>query len=266
MLLHGRQPRPIVADTALDLRLQPVQRRAAPGCRDALGSSAGFKGNGMCFSTRGLRRRPWRCYGLVEDMEYSWTLRVAGEKIAVRRRASRLWSDGRLGWRGRGQSATALGVRPQRDQAEVPGPAARVQRHRLVGQARVGLRAAYSRPWRIWRSFTSCWSRSMPSRSRSSRHEDPASSPGCLLACQPAHDGRACASMRSRRFWRMRLPWRYARASPCSRCTWRGSWSYRGPDRPKQWVRTAREPGASDSLTVGDSGPESRYESPPRIC
>jgi cellulose synthase/poly-beta-1,6-N-acetylglucosamine synthase-like glycosyltransferase len=49
--------------------------------QNALGSSAGFKGNGMCFSTRGLRRRPWRSYGLVEDMEYSWTLRVAGEKI-----------------------------------------------------------------------------------------------------------------------------------------------------------------------------------------
>jgi cellulose synthase/poly-beta-1,6-N-acetylglucosamine synthase-like glycosyltransferase len=53
----------------------------------ALGSSAGFKGNGMCFSTRGLRRRPWQCYGLVEDMEYSWTLRTAGEKIAFLREA-----------------------------------------------------------------------------------------------------------------------------------------------------------------------------------
>jgi cellulose synthase/poly-beta-1,6-N-acetylglucosamine synthase-like glycosyltransferase len=48
---------------------------------NALGMSASFKGNGMCFSTRGLRRIPWRSYGLVEDMEYSWTLRLAGEKI-----------------------------------------------------------------------------------------------------------------------------------------------------------------------------------------
>jgi cellulose synthase/poly-beta-1,6-N-acetylglucosamine synthase-like glycosyltransferase len=48
----------------------------------ALGSSAGLRGNGMCFSTRGLRRRPWACYGLSEDMEFSWTLRVAGEPIA----------------------------------------------------------------------------------------------------------------------------------------------------------------------------------------
>lgn len=50
--------------------------------QNRLGASAGFKGNGMCFATRGLRRRPWRSYGLVEDMEYSWTLRIMGEKIA----------------------------------------------------------------------------------------------------------------------------------------------------------------------------------------
>ncbi len=49
--------------------------------QNALGSSAGFKGNGMCFAVRGLRRRPWKAYGLVEDMEFSWMLRVAGEKI-----------------------------------------------------------------------------------------------------------------------------------------------------------------------------------------
>lgn len=49
--------------------------------QNAMGSSAGFKGNGMCFSTRGLHRIPWQSYGLVEDMEYSWALRVAGEKV-----------------------------------------------------------------------------------------------------------------------------------------------------------------------------------------
>jgi cellulose synthase/poly-beta-1,6-N-acetylglucosamine synthase-like glycosyltransferase len=47
-----------------------------------LGSSAGLRGNGMCFSTRGLRRRPWASYGLAEDSEFSWTLRVGGESIA----------------------------------------------------------------------------------------------------------------------------------------------------------------------------------------
>jgi cellulose synthase/poly-beta-1,6-N-acetylglucosamine synthase-like glycosyltransferase len=48
----------------------------------ALGSSAGLRGNGMCFSTRGLRRRPWASYGLSEDMEFSWMLRLGGESIA----------------------------------------------------------------------------------------------------------------------------------------------------------------------------------------
>ncbi len=81
--------------------------------QNALGSSAGFKGNGMCFSTRGLRRRPWKSYGLVEDMEYSWTLRVAGEKILFRARGFRLRSDARIGWQGRRQSAPAMGVRPR---------------------------------------------------------------------------------------------------------------------------------------------------------
>jgi cellulose synthase/poly-beta-1,6-N-acetylglucosamine synthase-like glycosyltransferase len=48
----------------------------------ALGQSAGLRGNGMCLSTRGLLRRPWESYGLVEDMEFSWALRAAGEFIA----------------------------------------------------------------------------------------------------------------------------------------------------------------------------------------
>jgi len=56
--------------------------------QNALGTSAGLRGNGMCLAVRGLRRRPWTCYGLVEDMEYSWTLRIAGEKIAFEPEAS----------------------------------------------------------------------------------------------------------------------------------------------------------------------------------
>ena len=48
---------------------------------DRLGLGATLKGNGMCFSARGLDRVPWRAYGLVEDLEFSWMLRVAGERI-----------------------------------------------------------------------------------------------------------------------------------------------------------------------------------------
>jgi 1,2-diacylglycerol 3-beta-glucosyltransferase len=47
-----------------------------------LGTSASLRGNGMCFSTRGLRRRSWGSHGLVEDLEFTWTLRIAGETIA----------------------------------------------------------------------------------------------------------------------------------------------------------------------------------------
>jgi cellulose synthase/poly-beta-1,6-N-acetylglucosamine synthase-like glycosyltransferase len=49
--------------------------------QNLIGLSAGFRGNGMCFSTRGLRRFPFRTYGLVEDIEFAWDLRIAGEWI-----------------------------------------------------------------------------------------------------------------------------------------------------------------------------------------
>ena len=49
--------------------------------RKAMGLSAGLRGNGMCISTSGLRRVPWHAHGLVEDLEYSWIVRVAGERV-----------------------------------------------------------------------------------------------------------------------------------------------------------------------------------------
>jgi cellulose synthase/poly-beta-1,6-N-acetylglucosamine synthase-like glycosyltransferase len=53
----------------------------------SLGLSAGLRGNGMCLSTRGLRRVPWQTHGLTEDIEYSWTVRLAGGRIAFDRQA-----------------------------------------------------------------------------------------------------------------------------------------------------------------------------------
>jgi len=47
-----------------------------------LGFSSPLNGNGMCFTVRGLDRVPWKSYGLVEDYEYSWVVRMAGERIA----------------------------------------------------------------------------------------------------------------------------------------------------------------------------------------
>jgi hypothetical protein len=48
---------------------------------DGMGLGVGLKGNGMCFSSQGLRRVPWKAYGLVEDMEFALTLRVLGERV-----------------------------------------------------------------------------------------------------------------------------------------------------------------------------------------
>lgn len=50
--------------------------------RHALGLSASLRGNGMCISTDGLRRVPWKAHSLVEDLEYSWIVRLAGERIS----------------------------------------------------------------------------------------------------------------------------------------------------------------------------------------
>ena len=55
--------------------------------QQALGLSAGLRGNGMCLSTRGLRRVPWKTHGLTEDIEYSWSVRIAGGRIGFDRRA-----------------------------------------------------------------------------------------------------------------------------------------------------------------------------------
>jgi cellulose synthase/poly-beta-1,6-N-acetylglucosamine synthase-like glycosyltransferase len=48
---------------------------------DRLGLSVGLRGNGMCFSAQGLSRFPCDSHGLAEDLEFSWRLRVAGERV-----------------------------------------------------------------------------------------------------------------------------------------------------------------------------------------
>jgi 1,2-diacylglycerol 3-beta-glucosyltransferase len=54
---------------------------------DRLGFGVGLKGNGMCFSRRGLGRYRWRAHGLVEDMEFALMLRAAGERVHFRKSA-----------------------------------------------------------------------------------------------------------------------------------------------------------------------------------
>jgi len=49
--------------------------------QDALGLGSALRGNGMAFSWKGLERCPWQAYGLAEDLEFSWRLRLAGERV-----------------------------------------------------------------------------------------------------------------------------------------------------------------------------------------
>jgi 1,2-diacylglycerol 3-beta-glucosyltransferase len=49
--------------------------------QDALGLGSSFRGNGMCFSWKALERQPWKAYGLAEDLEFSWYLRLADERV-----------------------------------------------------------------------------------------------------------------------------------------------------------------------------------------
>lgn len=49
--------------------------------QDKLGIGAALRGNGMAFAWRALERYPWKAYGLAEDLEFSWHLRLAGERV-----------------------------------------------------------------------------------------------------------------------------------------------------------------------------------------
>jgi cellulose synthase/poly-beta-1,6-N-acetylglucosamine synthase-like glycosyltransferase len=49
--------------------------------QDVLGVGVALRGNGMCFSAAGLKRQPWAAFGLAEDLEFAWRLRLAGERV-----------------------------------------------------------------------------------------------------------------------------------------------------------------------------------------
>ncbi|WP_141732672.1 glycosyltransferase family 2 protein [Oligoflexus tunisiensis] len=49
--------------------------------QDTLGLGSALRGNGMAFSWNGLQRCPWQAYGLAEDLEFSWHLRMRGERV-----------------------------------------------------------------------------------------------------------------------------------------------------------------------------------------
>ena len=76
-----RSPTRIVLAHAVDgVCVQPIQRRQSPGTVGA--------GLGGVSRQRNVHlhprppARPWKIIGLVEDMEYSWKVRVAGGKVS----------------------------------------------------------------------------------------------------------------------------------------------------------------------------------------
>ena len=76
---------------------------------DRLGLGVGLKGNGMCFSSAGLRRVPWKAYGLVEDMEFALMLRARGERVRFEPEARVFGEMVSRGGRGPPRSATMGG-------------------------------------------------------------------------------------------------------------------------------------------------------------
>jgi len=219
--------------------------------QNALGTSAGLRGNGMCLSTGGLRRRPWKSYGLVEDMEYSWALRLAGEKIAFQREA---WVYGAMP-RGGGHAAANQRRRWEFGRDEI--------RHKYLGPL---LRSDQIGPWE--KMIAAC-ELTIPSMGGlaiiylslvvldSLTLLTPAvlMSPilrGVLISCCLFLTTSLLTYALSP-FVVLRLPWRYlwSIAFFPVYVGWKLLISLKG--RPKQWVRTEREPHREDLAEPEDA-------------
>ena len=81
--------------------------------QDRLGLGVGLKGNGMCFSTRGLARFPWKAHGLTEDLEFSWMLRDGRGADPLPARDPRPRHHAEPGGAGRRGAASPLGGRAE---------------------------------------------------------------------------------------------------------------------------------------------------------
>jgi len=213
--------------------------------QNAIGSSAGFRGNGMCFSVRGLQRRPWKSYGLVEDMDYSWSIRIAGEHIEFL------------------SGSRVYGAMPA-----TQGAAAASQRRRWEFGRRE-IRAKFTRPLLLspnlglWEKLASFLELTIPSlgwlvigyllvvtlnicafASRPLNNQGSLGWP--LLAASLLTTAALCVYAVSP-FFALKLPWKYAACLiffPVY-LPWKLLIAVQG--RPRQWVRTAREPQASQN-------------------
>jgi cellulose synthase/poly-beta-1,6-N-acetylglucosamine synthase-like glycosyltransferase len=212
----------------------------------ALGTSGAFRGNGMCLSTRGLRRRPWQSYGLVEDMEYSWALRIAGEKIAFESGAS---VQGAMPSSG-GQAAANQRRRWEFGRSEIRkrylGPVLRskelglwdkvVSACELTLPSMVGIAVAFF-------SLMACdaFAFLTPSAKASPILR------GLLLACGLFMTTSLLAYGLSP-FKAMRLPWRYLGSVALFPVYLRWKFLISARGRPKEWIRTERKKMSGDEL------------------
>ena len=92
---------------------------------ERLGLGVGLKGNGMCFSARGLRRFPWRAHGLVEDMEFALDAPDPGGAGPLPTRGPGLRRDGQPRRAGRRLGRGTMGGGPSRGGARFLLPIAR---------------------------------------------------------------------------------------------------------------------------------------------
>jgi cellulose synthase/poly-beta-1,6-N-acetylglucosamine synthase-like glycosyltransferase len=204
-----------------------------------LGTSASLRGNGMCFSVPGLRRRPWGSHGLVEDMEYTWSLRIAGEKIAFEPGATVYGEMLTTG----GKAAASQRQRWEFGRQEVRSKYLLLllrsrqigRREKLLGFFELSLPTmgtlltTYA-ILMVW-NFLASWS---------SRADGGLPKGGLFLACNFFMTVALGVYVLSP-FVAMRLPWRFfwALASFPIYMAWKVLVSLRG--RPKEWVRTPRE-------------------------
>ena len=193
----------------------------------------------MLFDAR-PKRRPWRAYGLVEDMEYSWTIRVAGEQILFRpdvkvfgdmlssggtdsANQRRRWEFGRSEIRnkylGPLLKSPDIGFREKvLSVCELTIPSMAWLAIIYIGRGRCGR-----------------WRRGLHSRAANTR-----SSAVSACSCR-VFSVRACCCMRFSPFLAMRLPWKYLSSIILGPfyVGWKLVIMLAG--RPQFWIRTPRE-------------------------
>jgi cellulose synthase/poly-beta-1,6-N-acetylglucosamine synthase-like glycosyltransferase len=218
-----------------------------------LGMSAAFTGNGMCFSVRGLKRVPWRSHGLVEDMEYSWAVRIAGEKIVFLPDVSvygAMLASGGVAAAGQ-RRRWEFGRRETRRM--LFGPLLRSNRHRFWEKALMVCELTMPSLAALVVAYAAVVLADGLLMLGAPSSASPSFRP-VLLGCV-ALMTTALALYAMTPFVRLRLPWRYALnvfSFPVY-LIWRLRVTLRG--RPDQWVRTPRETHTGGSTTLVDKAP-----------